>query len=119
QQTMVSVASFKKENAEFQFNMLRAQINPHFLFNSLNTLSSLIYSNQDLASDYTRKLADVYRNILAKREQPAIKIKEEVESLNSYISLLKIRFTDALIVNITIDKTSAEGFIPPLSLQMV
>jgi len=58
------VEKFRKENAEYQFEMLKLQLNPHFLFNSLNVLSSLVYEDQSKSAEFIRRLSDVYRYVL-------------------------------------------------------
>ncbi len=69
------VERFKKESIEFQLATLKAQVNPHFLFNSLNTLSSLVYQNQDSAALFVRRLARVYRYVLENQEREMVKLK--------------------------------------------
>lgn len=117
--SLVAIEAYKKESAEFKFNMLRSQINPHFLFNSLNTLSALIFSNQEMASQYTRKLSSVYRNILENRDSDAITLNEELVSLSNYIDLVKIRFQNSLVFNIDISEKTKTSFLPPLTLQLL
>lgn len=103
----------------FQHETLRAQINPHFLFNSLNVLSSLIYLNQDNANKFTKALSKSYRYVLSINRQPVVSVKEELDALESYIFLMKMRFENSF--TFTLNKISAyeKNKIIPLSLQLL
>lgn len=107
----------KKENAHFQYESLKNQLNPHFLFNSLNTLLSLITIDQLRAKDFVRKLSHVYRHVLAHREKDLIPLKEEIDVLEDYIFLLQIRFEDDLQTVIDIKEADLRKQIVPLTLQ--
>lgn len=85
----------KREVLLFQHETLRSQINPHFLFNSLNVLSSLIYINPDNANKFTKALSKTYRNILSLTRQPVVSVTEELDALNSYLFLMRMRFENA------------------------
>lgn len=99
---------------------LKNQIDPHFLFNSLNTLSYLISSNPVNARLYNDTLAKVYRYILVNREKNLVSASEEIEFLSNFFYLLKIRFDDAVNMNIEIKSIAAEAlFLPPISLQIL
>lgn len=117
--SLADIEAFKKENVEFRFNMLRTQINPHFLFNSLNTLSSLIYEDQDQASRYTKKLSTVYRTILEHREAEAITLKEEINSLSHYLELLQTRFGKGFEARVQVSGKAQTALLPPLTLQLL
>lgn len=117
--SLAEIERFKKENLETQFEMLRVQVNPHFLFNSLNTLSSLIYQDQDMASHFVRELSSVYRYILEKRKADIVSLKEEVEFTDSYRYLLGLRFDKKLIFNINIDEQLLDKKVIPLTLQIL
>ncbi len=111
--------TLKKENLASELAILKEQVNPHFLFNSLNTLSSLISLDAHRAEAFVDKLATVYRYILDKSNDELVTIDHEMQYLNSYIHLLKERFEDALIVTIDIDKSFMNTqLIIPLSMQM-
>lgn len=90
----------KRDALSFQYNALRAQVNPHFLFNSLNVLSSLIYENQDTANKYTKALSQTYRQALAMNEKPLNSLDEELKFFKSYVFLLEIRFENAFKIHI-------------------
>lgn len=98
--------------------ILKSQIDPHFLFNSLNTLSFLISDNPQNAKLYNDTLAKVYRYILINKEKDLIVLREELEFISNYFYLLSIRFGDAIKMIIEINNIDAEGsLIPPISLQ--
>ena len=86
----------QKENAVLQYRQLKSQINPHFLFNSLNALVSLINKDRDLAVKYTRELSAVYRYVLTRDHQDTVTVSEEMEFIRNYIGILKTRFNDGL-----------------------
>lgn len=117
--SLAEIERFKKENAEFQFEMLRNQVSPHFLFNSLNTLSSLMYGNLDLAADYIRKLSQVYRYVLENRQKELIPLSEEINFINSYKYLFELRFQHRLSIEINIDENCNDKLIVPMTVQML
>lgn len=117
--SLAELERFKKENAEFQFESLRNQVNPHFLFNSLNTLSSLIFQDQQKAGSFVRELSDVYRYILENRDRELVTLKKELEILKSYIYLLLLRFEQNLSITIDLPQNLDNFLIPPLTLQML
>jgi len=116
---LAELERFKKENAESQFESLRAQVNPHFLFNSLNTLSSLIYENQEKAEAFIRELSDVYRYILENRGVERIELQKEMEVAKSYIYLVQLRFDKNLKITVDIPRKWFSKFIAPLTVQML
>ncbi len=109
----------EKENLQSQFDMLKNQVNPHFLFNSLNVLSSLIRIEPDLAERFTEHLSKIYRYVLENKDKELVNLKTEMEFLHSYIFLLEIRFKDKINVNINIDLAKMDYQILPLSLQIL
>lgn len=117
--SLAETEKFKKESIEFHFEMLRTQVNPHFLFNSLNTLSSLIYQNQDIAATFTRELAEVYRYVLANRKKDVVFLKEEFDFLKAYKYLLELRFEKKLKFEINIESGKLDKVIAPMTLQML
>lgn len=108
----------KKEQMEAKYETLKNQVNPHFLFNSLNALTNLVYEDQDQAAKFIRELSKVYRYVLDTRSQEVVSLKTELEFVNSYLFLQKIRFDEKLQFNISI-----EGFeqkmLPPMAIQML
>ncbi|MEO0469064.1 MAG: histidine kinase [Bacteroidota bacterium] len=117
--SLVQLARFEKENVEFRFAALRNQVNPHFLFNSLNTLSSMIHSDPDAASQFVRQLSRVYRYVLENKEKEVIPLAEELTVLSSYLFLIAHRFKDQVKVEINIPESDQAAFIPPMTLQML
>lgn len=117
--SLAELERFKKENAEFRFESLRSQVNPHFLFNSLNTLSSLVYESQEKAEQFIRELADVYRYILENRENELIYLDKELAVASSYIYLNRIRFGENLNVKIDIPDSAKHFLIAPMTLQLL
>jgi sensor histidine kinase YesM len=92
---------FQKENAILQLNQLKKKMNPHFLFNSLNSLHFLIDSNPELSQQFVLKLADVYRYLLVEREAHLVTVKKELDFLRQYVFLQEIRFSSSLNVSIS------------------
>lgn len=102
-----------------RYEVLKSQINPHFMFNGLNALSSLVHEDQDLAVKYIEQLSKVLRYVLQAGKQEIVTLREEIEILNSYVFLQKIRYNDNLIVDISLDKTENNFYVAPLVLQML
>lgn len=119
QRSLVEKAELERANIQSQLEGLKNQVNPHFLFNSLNTLTHIISEDQQLGVRFVQQLAKVYRYILEIREKKLIPLSEELEFLNSYIFLLKERFEDNLRVSIKIDDEYMDHKIVPLSLQIL
>ncbi|TBO44547.1 histidine kinase [Pedobacter kyonggii] len=109
----------KRKVLLFQHETLRSQINPHFLFNSLNVLSSLIYVNPDNANKFTKALSKTYRYVLSLTQQPVVSVAEELDALDSYIFLMRMRFENSF--TFTVDKLAdhENSRIIPLTLQLL
>ena len=107
----------KREALSLQFEALKSQVNPHFLFNSLNVLTSLVETDAQLAVRFIKQLSDVYRYVLENKDKELVELETELKFVNAYIYLQKIRFDSSLQVEITIRNTTAS--IIPLSLQML
>ncbi len=113
-------ALLKKEMIESQLSALKAQINPHFLFNSFNTLITIIDENAlkpEVAIEYVEKLSDFYRSILQYREQESISLEEEWEMVHNFMYLLEKRYGHNLRLHI--DPPPKEAYILPMTLQML
>ena len=119
EQLVNSNEKYQKENAILQLNQLKKKINPHFLFNSLNSLHVLIDLNPELSQQFLLKLADVYRYLLDAREGNLISVKKEITFLEQYIFLQEIRFNKSLRVSIknNCDSIVLQEKIPFLSLE--
>ena len=109
----------QKENLQSQFEVLKQQVNPHFLFNSLNVLTSLIKIDPDLAESFTERLSKVYRYVLENKEKDLVSLSTELEFLNAYLFLLEIRFMKKLLIEIKIDKSYSDYQILPIAIQLI
>lgn len=118
-ETATEAERVRKENMEFRFDRLRNQINPHFLFNSLNTLASLVYQSPETASQFVRQLARVYRYVLENRDKELISLAEEWEFIEAYLFLVKIRFDEGLRFEIQIPEEARRNWIAPMTLQLL
>ncbi len=98
---------------------LKSQVNPHFLFNSLNSLSGLIQENTAAAEKFLNEMSKVYRYMLRNEEEQLVPLSTEIQFIQSYFSLLKVRYTDAILLDINIREKDKEGLLPPLSLQVI
>lgn len=114
----IEAEQLKTERYAQQYQSLKDQLNPHFLFNSLNVLSNLVYDSPDAAAKFIRQLAKIYRYVLDVQHEELVALNREVDFAENYLALQKIRFEDGLQYQIAID-TNPEGFIPPLSLQLL
>ncbi|MGA9589968.1 MAG: histidine kinase [Salegentibacter sp.] len=119
QAEMLRSAHLQKENFEAQLQNLKDQVNPHFLFNSLNVLGSLIYKNQEQAVEFTRKLSDMYRSYLDNSNDPLIPLRKDLEVTKAYIYLLETRFGKAVEFRLNIATDMQELFLPPGAVQML
>ena len=109
----------KRTSISAEFETLKSQINPHFLFNSLNTLTSLIEESPTTATNFIHKLSDVYRYVLNQKEKETVTLGEELEFIQAYIYLNQIRFGNNLRVHIHIPAECRNKSIATLSLQML
>ena len=105
--------------ATAQFDALKNQLDPHFLFNSLNVLVSLIEENPDAAVNFTTSLSKVYRYVLEQRGKELVPLEEELVFARTYVRLLKMRFEESLDINIPEAVTNPDLQIVPLSLQLL
>jgi len=106
----------KKEN---ELNILKAQIDPHFLFNNLNSVDTLIDSNPQLAREYIQKLSKLYRYLLKTRDDAVVSLEEELAFAKNYVFLLENRFGDAFVFKFEKDIDASDKLIPPGALQTV
>ncbi|MEM6643706.1 MAG: histidine kinase [Bacteroidota bacterium] len=113
----IEAETLKKETTEAQFEALRKQINPHFLFNSFNVLSSIIESDPKLAVNFLEQLSKVYRYLLRTQDLKTVPLREELDFIASYIFLLRIRFGQNLRFEQKIGDDQNE--IPPSTLQLL
>ena len=111
-QSVLEVEKLKNEILSYQYESLRNQINPHFLFNSFNVLSDLIYDDQKQAVDFVQKMSGLFRYVLDSRDKELIKLEDEMRFIDSYIALLKTRFEDKINVDNTVELESDELIVP-------
>ncbi|EKF54552.1 signal transduction histidine kinase LytS [Galbibacter marinus] len=109
----------KREVLSFQHDTLRAQMNPHFLFNSLNVLSSLIYLNPENANKFTKALSKTYRYVLSLNRQPLVTVEQELDALDSYLFMMKMRFENSFILELHKTPELEQNKIIPLTLQLL
>jgi len=109
----------EQETLIYKYEALKAQINPHFLFNSLNILYSFIPPDNKDAREYVLHLSKIYRFTLNHNDKPEVSVRTELDFLNSYIRILEIRYNDNLKVNISLSPGAEEKKIIPYSLQML
>ena len=109
----------QKDMLASQYASLKNQISPHFLFNSLNTLTSLMYEDRDLASDFVTRLASSYRYILDNREHDLVTLKKELDFMDSFIFMMDVRHKQAVQIDLDIRVNTEKYLIPTLSLQML
>lgn len=105
--------------ASAQFDALKNQLDPHFLFNSLNVLTSLIEENPAAATKFTTALSKVYRYVLEQKNKQLVTIEEELKFAKLYMSLLEMRFEDSILFTVSPSTQSLDGKVVPLSLQLL
>lgn len=105
--------------ASAKFESLKNQIDPHFLFNSLNVLSSLIEENPDNAQRFTSSLSKVYRYVLEQKDKELVSVEEELSFAKTYMNLLKMRFENSVFYELPEQLSNLEGKVVPLSLQLL
>jgi hypothetical protein len=124
-QSLIEGEQLKKDRIAAQYETLKNQVNPHFLFNSFNVLTTLVHKDADLAEQFVRQLSNVYRYVLDSRDKEVVPLDLELKQLEAYIFLMKIRFGESLKANIhpinmgQDNGKSSEIFVAPLTLQML
>ena len=119
QETKVKEQKVIAGTASAKFDALKNQLDPHFLFNSLNVLTSLIEENPDKAQQFTTSLSKVYRYVLEQKNKELVTVDEELKFAKTYMSLLKNRFEDSIIFEIPEQAVNPESKVVPLSLQLL
>lgn len=113
------VENYKKISTQAQLQALKNQVNPHFLFNNLSVLSALIPTDALASVEFVRQFSRVYRYLLKSHEKEIVELSEELSFTNSYLYLLKTRFTSGLVVDVRIPPSDLSAYIVPVSLQML
>jgi hypothetical protein len=119
QEARVRAEALERQNAEIRFVTLKTQLNPHFLFNSLNVLTSLIDRDPAGAQRFVDEFASVYRYTLEVIELPVVEVSRELEFARSYLYLLGIRFGNAVQTELCVNGEELDRLLPPLALQIV
>lgn len=104
---------------ELQFESLKNQISPHYLFNCLNTVSSLLYKDTRIAEEFIRRMADTFRYVLKHQKQRLVTVREELEFVKAYYFLLQVRFEYHLMLEINVPESVLDTMIPPMTLQLL
>ena len=111
--------NLRKELSQIKFEVLKSQINPHFMFNSLNVLSGLISQDNGKAQQFIDEFSHVYRHVLETIEQPVTTLGKELDFARSYMFLQQMRYGDSLTYTVNITAAVTNYFLPPLSLQIL
>ena len=116
--SLVDAEKFRAEMLMYKYEALQNQINPHFLFNSFNVLSDLVYEDQKKAVDFIRQLSQLFRYVLDSRDKELVPVKEELEFIKAYSSLLHSRFEEKLSIQLDFEAREYE-MIVPMTLQLL
>jgi two-component system, LytTR family, sensor kinase len=108
----------KVEMLAYKYESLRNQINPHFLFNSMNVLSDLVYDDQALAVKFIQQMSDLFRYVLDSRDKELVPLRDELEFISSYAFMLKTRFEEKLKIEVDVE-VGSEDYIVPMTLQLL
>ena len=119
QHSLIQNERLKQEKIQRDYEVLQSQLNPHFLFNNLNVLIAQIRTDQDKAVLFVEHFAEIYRYVLQSKNRKQVSLEDELDFLESYIYLLRIRFGDNLKVNIDVDTCYLTWKIPPITLQIL
>ncbi len=117
--SQIKTKNLERELFQTRFEVLKNQINPHFMFNSLNVLSSLIAKDSEKAQLFIDQFSNIYRYVLETIEQPVVTVGDELEFARSYMFLQQIRFGEHLVFDINLPAELLGMYLPPLSLQVV
>jgi LytS/YehU family sensor histidine kinase len=110
-------AIMQKDLLVSQYENLKSQVNPHFLFNSFSVLQSLIETDADKAGQFLRRLSNLYRYILENKHESMVSLERELSVLDDYIFLLKMRHNEGVQIKVEINRELLEAFVPSMSLQ--
>lgn len=114
----IETEQLKTQQYAQQYQTLKDQLNPHFLFNSFNVLSNLVYESPDTAARFIQQLSKIYRYVLEVQQEKLVKLSSELEFAENFLSLQKIRFEEGLQYKIDVSPKT-DLYLPPLSLQML
>ena len=114
----IDAEKLKRESLLFQYEALKNQVNPHFLFNSLNVLGELIYQSPTKAYMFIEKLSDVYRYVLDNKDKEVVPLQEELEFIDAFLYLLQIRFCNNIVYSLELSDTE-DKMVAPLTFQIL
>lgn len=114
----IEAEQLRTEKISSQYQTLKNQLNPHFLFNSLNVLSNLVYEDADKSAAFIQKLSKIYRYVLEVQQEELIPLSQELDFARNYLELQKLRFEENLAFSIKVDEKQ-DAYLPPLSLQLL
>ncbi len=118
-ESILRAERLEKEKTQVQFDNLKNQLNPHFLFNALTSLNSLISENQQLASQFLQHMSKVYRYVLQNKEKNFVSLQTELDFIKNYVFLAKTRFGGSLKIKFEIRESALEQAIVPVTLQIL
>ncbi len=117
--TQVEHLRSERWQLELQFQSLKNQISPHYLFNCLNTISSLLYKDSHMAEEFIRRMGDTFRYVLTHQKQKLVTVRQEIEFVKAYYYLLQVRYEHHLKLEINLPKNILDTTMPPLTLQLL
>lgn len=117
--SLIEKEKLKRESIEYQYNALTTQLDPHFLFNALNVLSSLVRAKDDKAIDFIDNFSDLYRYVLNAQKEVAVPLKNELALVDKYLSLQLIRYQNNLNFSLELKHEDNKKLVPPLSVQLL
>lgn len=104
---------------ELQFESLKSQISPHYLFNCLNTVSALLYKDSRVAEEFVRRMADTFRYVLGNQKHRLVTLREELDFVKSYYFLLQVRYEYHLQLEVNVPSSLLDTMVPPMTLQLL
>ncbi len=116
-QAAINIEKLKRESITSKYEVLKNQVNPHFLFNTLNALTSLIYEDKEKAVRFINKFSEVYRYVLDSKDKEVVSVAEELEFVSAFAFLLQARYEENLSLEIPDEKV--QGYIPPMAVQLL
>ncbi len=117
--SMLNLKEYESEKAIANYNALKKQLNPHFLFNSFNSLAGLVSQHPKKSEQFIQELSNIYRYTLSKSDEVVVTLKDELQLIDSYILLQQIRFKDKLHLKTKVDSEALKRFVPPMSLELL
>lgn len=117
--TQVETMRLDRLQLELQFNSLKTQISPHYLFNCLNTVSSLLFKDPAMAEQFIRRMAETFRYVIDNQKEKLVTVCEEIEFVKAYYYLLQARYEQHLTLEINLPKNLFNTLIPPMTLQLL